>query len=367
MQIGIIGLPNVGKSTLFNALLKKQVALSANYPFATIDPNVGIVNVPDKRIDELVKVAKNDFEGTPEAGGKQVPQKVVPATVRFVDIAGLVKRASEGEGLGNKFLSHIREVDAIVHVIRVFEDENVARAGSKDPKTDKEVIETELILADLTTLQKRIESVESNARTGEKEARRKLAAYQKINVGLEKETLASDLNLTKEERGLVKDLNLLTLKPVIYVFNHSEEALKESNFKGLGKDSIHLCAKMEAEISALSKQGQSEYLNELGIKSTGLDKVIKKGYEILGLISFFSLGPKEVHAWTIKKGTKAPQAAGTVHTDFERGFISAEVISYGDLASVGSWKVAKTKGLVRVEGKDYVFSEGDIANFRFSV
>lgn len=367
MQIGIIGLPNVGKSTLFNALLKKQVALSANYPFATIDPNVGIVNVPDKRIDELVKVAKNDYEGTPEAKGKEVPHNIVPATVRFVDIAGLVKGASKGEGLGNKFLSHIREVDALVHVVRAFEDENIARAGSKDPETDKEVIETELILADLATLQKRIDSVESNARTGDKEARIQLEVYKKIEEGLEKETLASNLNLTEEEKELVKDLSLLTLKPVIYVFNHSEKDLKQGNFEDMGKNSIHLCAKMEAEISALSDKDQSEYLEELGIKSTGLDKVIKKGYEILGLISYFTVGPKEIHAWTIKEGTKAPQAAGVIHTDFERGFISAEIISFNDLTSTGSWKIAKTKGLVRVEGKNYVFNEGDIANFRFSV
>lgn len=367
MQIGIIGLPNVGKSTLFNALLKKQVALSANYPFATINPNVGVVNVPDKRIDELIKVAKNDYEGTPEAKGKEVPHNVVPAVVRFVDIAGLVKGASKGEGLGNKFLSHIREVDALVHVVRAFEDENIARAGSKDPKTDREVIETELILADLSTLQKRIGSIESDVRSGNKEAKQKLAIYKKIEEGLEKEELASVLNLTKEEIKLVKDLSLLTLKPMIYVFNHSEETLKQGKFEDMGKNSIHLCAKMEAEISALSDEEQDEYLNEAGIESTGLDKVIQMGYEILGLGSYFTVGPKEVRAWTIEKGSKAPQAAGVIHTDFERGFISAEVISYDDLISVGSWKKAKTKGLVRVEGKSYVMNEGDIVNFRFSV
>lgn len=353
MQIGIIGLPNVGKSTLFNALLKKQVALAANYPFATIEPNVGIVDVPDQRFEKLVEMVH--------------PEKNVPAIVKFVDIAGLVKGASEGEGLGNQFLSHVREVDALVHVIRDFEDEDVARAGSVDPENDKEVIETELMLSDLQAIEKRIEKEQKFARSGDKDSRERLAVFDKLYKALSEGELASTVTLDENESKLAKEANLLTLKPMIYVFNVSEKAFTEGENDKMGNDNIRLSAKLEEQISQLTEEEQEEYLTELGIHASGLDRVIKRGYDILGLHTFFTQGPKEVHAWTIEKGAKAPQAAGKIHTDFERGFIAAEVISFKDFVECNGKQTAKEKGLLRTEGKNYVVQDGDIIEFRFSV
>ncbi len=289
MQIGIIGLPNVGKSTLFNALLKKQVALAANYPFATIEPNIGIVDVPDARLDKLTELVK--------------PAKTVPAVVKFVDIAGLVKGASEGEGLGNKFLSHVREVDALVHVIRKFEDDDIARAGSTDPESDREVIETELMLADLQSVEKMIEKDQRIARSGDKEGLERIKLLDKLYQALSNGEMTSSVILTEKEEVLVKSFNLLTIKPMIQVYNVFEDAFIKGSF---------------------------------GIHASGLDKVIKRGFDILGLHTYFTAGEKEVRAWTIEKGDKAPQAAGKIHTDFERGFISAEVISFNDYVACGT-------------------------------
>lgn len=353
LSIGIIGLPNVGKSTLFNALLKKQVALAANYPFATIEPNVGIVDVPDPRLDKLTELVK--------------PEKTIPAVVKFVDIAGLVKGASEGEGLGNKFLSHVREVDALVHVIRKFEDDEITRAGSVDPESDRLVIETELMLADLQTVEKMLEREQKFTRTGNKESIERVKLLDRIYQALNAGKVASTVTLSEDEEKIVKTFNLMTVKPMIQVYNVSEDAFIRGNFESTGNNIIHLCAKVEAEVSELSETEQLEYLRELGIHASGLDKVIKRGYDILGLHTYFTAGPKEVRAWTIKKGDKAPQAAGVIHTDFERGFISAEVIAYIDYVDCGSKVVAKEKGKLRIEGKNYVVNDGDVIEFRFSV
>ena len=361
LSIGIVGLPNVGKSTLFNALLKKQVAFAANYPFATIEPNTGIVEVPDPRIEGLSELVRKE--------DKKDPDKIIPAVVKFVDIAGLVKGAAQGEGLGNKFLSHIREVDAIIHLIRVFEDENVARAGSTTPQNDKEVINTELILSDLEVLEKRIPVELRNVRSGDKDAAVKCGAYKKLQNHLNSGKLASTLELSEREKEAVKDLNLLTSKPVLYVFNISEDAFIEEEKLELSKefDGIPICAKLESELAGLSEEERREYMAEMGVGESGLDKIIKKSYEILGLQTFFTYGPKEVCAWTIKKGFKAPQAAGKIHTDFERGFIAAQIVSYEVLVKLEGWKNAREKGLVRSEGKDYTMQEGDVVEFRFSV
>jgi len=369
LSIGIIGLPNVGKSTLFNALLKRQTALVANYPFATIEPNMGIVDVPDYRLDELCKIVVNDYgRGFKD---REIPEKVIPAVVKFYDIAGLVKGASKGEGLGNAFLGHIREVNAIAHVVRVFEDENVARAGSENPKSDREVVNTELMLADIQSLEKTIEKLEKEIKgSKDKEIKLKYETAKKILEGLNNGIFASDLELGEEELKSSKDLNLLTLKPQIYVLNVDEKYLSKKSEQSVSKDfndAVVICAKLEAELADFDKNERENYLKEFGIEYSGLDKLIKKGYEILGLNTFFTAGPKEVRAWNIKKGSKAPQAAGEIHSDFERGFISAEIINYETLAEIGSLKTAKEKGLIRLEGKDYVMQDGDIAVFRFSV
>ncbi|MFA6981432.1 MAG: redox-regulated ATPase YchF [Patescibacteria group bacterium] len=359
LSIGIIGLPNVGKSTLFNALLKKQAALAANYPFATIEPNVGVVDVPDERLQKLYEIVEKEY--------KTPPKRIMPAVVNFVDIAGLVKGASEGEGLGNKFLSHIREVDAIIHVVRAFEDPNVARAGSTDPENDIKVINMELILADLQVLNKKIETEQRNSKSGDKLSFEKLAVCEKILVALDRGELASSVQLTEKEHIHAKDLNLLTSKPFIQVYNVSEEFVSKPENKEMGTDVVYLCAQLESELASLSDTDAQAYMEELGIHYSGLDKVIKRGYKLLNLQTFFTAGPKEVRAWTIRIGDKAPQAAGTIHTDFERGFICAEVVSYDDLVKAGSWRGAKELGLIRTEGKEYFMNDGDVVEFRFSV
>lgn len=358
LSIGIVGLPNVGKSTLFNALLKKQIALAANYPFATIEPNVGIVEVPDERVKSLSNLV--------EIEDSKVPDKIVPAVVKFVDIAGLVRGASQGEGLGNKFLSHIREVDAIIHVLRFFEDDNVVRAGSTTPAEDKEVVNTELILADIAVIEKRL-SQEARLARNDKEIAKRVIVYQKLLAHLNEGNLALSLPLEEDELESIKDLQLITQKPVLYVFNISEEAFLEAQNDKLSTDGVYICAKLESELANLSVEDSEEYMKDLGIEEAGLNKIIKKGYELLGLQTFFTYGPKEVHAWTIKQGSTAPQAAGKIHSDFERGFIAAQIISIDDLLKVEGWKNAKEKGLVRTEGKNYVMQEGDVVEFRFSV
>lgn len=369
LSIGIIGLPNVGKSTLFNALLKRQAALAANYPFATIEPNIGVVDVPDLRLAKLAQLVKHEFGH--KAGDREIPEKIIPAVVKFYDIAGLVKGASQGEGLGNQFLSHIREVDALVQVVRAFEDENVIRAGSVDPKSDKEIINTELILADLQFLEKRFFKAEADLKKfNTKENIEKFAVLKKVKDVLDRGTMANEISLTTEEKFLLKDLNLLTLKPTIYIYNISERELnKDFTHDPLvqSKDGIFLCAKIESELSSFEENEKKEYMQELNISESGLDKVIKTGYEILGLQTFLTAGPKEVRAWTTRVGAKAPEAAGVIHTDFERGFISAEVISCEDLLAVGGWKAAKEKGLISIEGKEYVMRDSDVVEFRFSV
>ncbi len=362
LSIGIIGLPNVGKSTLFNALLKRQAALAANYPFATIEPNIGIVEVPDQRVVNLHELAKSDL-------GK-APEEIVPAVVKFVDIAGLVKGAAQGEGLGNKFLSHIREVDAIIHLLRFFEDKNVARAGSTSSQVDKEIINTELILADLEILEKRISKAERSARTGDKKDILKYETYRKLLKFLNEGVLASDLELSEDEQEIAEDLNLLTLKPVLYVFNVSEEIVLEGMKKHTNIDftqGVPICAKLESELAGLSEKERIKYIKELGINQSGLNKIIREGYELLNLQTFFTYNSKEIHAWTIERGSTAFKAAGKIHSDFQRGFIRAEVIPYDVLVKVGGRKNARDKGLVRSEGKDYIMQEGDVVEFKFSV
>jgi len=363
LSIGIIGLPNVGKSTLFNALLKRQQALAANYPFATIEPNIGIVDVPDPRLQKLAEIVKQEFGQ--RKGDREIPEKIIPAVVKFYDIAGLVKGASQGEGLGNQFLSHIRETDALIQVVRDFTDENIIRAGAIEPKSDIEIVNTELMLADLQVLDKRIEHFDTDLRRARTtENFKKMDLYKKLQESLNKGVLAYNAGISEEDKLLLKDLNLLTFKPMIYVYNVDEASL---NKESIHSDVIYLCAKIESELSSLDETDVKAYMKEIGIEESGLDKVIKKGYEILGLQTFLTAGPKEVRAWTIKKDAKAPQAAGVIHTDFERGFISAEIISYMDLVTANGWKPAKDLGLIRIEGKNYIMRDGDIVEFHFSV
>ncbi len=363
MKLGIVGLPNVGKSTLFNAITSAG-AESANYPFCTIEPNIGVVSVPDERLDTLEKM----FDSA----------KKIHTAIEFFDIAGLVKGASKGEGLGNKFLSHIREVEAIVHVIRCFEDENITHVeGSIDPIRDIEIISLELIMSDLELINKRVAKTEKLLK-GDKSYKTELEILFKIQEALEEGIAIRNLEFDSENQKFIKELNLLSSKPVLYAANISEDDIINEN------DNTHLlkvkeyaskensgvitiCGKIESEISELEEEDKKEFLNELGLKESGLDKLIKASYKLLGLISFLTAGPKETKAWTIKNGTKAPQAAGKIHSDMEKGFIRAEVINFNDLIESGSYAKAKEKGLLRLEGKDYTMQDGDVVVFRFNV
>ncbi|MBQ4584611.1 MAG: redox-regulated ATPase YchF [Clostridia bacterium] len=364
MKLGIVGLPNVGKSTLFNALTNAG-AQSANYPFCTIEPNVGVVAVPDSRLDVLAKMYN--------------PELYTPAVIEFVDIAGLVKGASKGEGLGNKFLSHIREVDAIVHVVRCFENTDIIHVdGSIDPVRDLETINLELVFSDIEILERRIDAVKK-AMKGDKTLANKLALYERVMKALEEGKSARSLDYDEEEREMISEVALLTIKPIIYAANISEADIgtdiNENKFycavKKLADEEksevIPVCAEIEAQIAELDDDEKGMFLEDLGIEESGLDRLIKASYSLLGLISYLTAGPKEVRAWTITKGTKAPGAAGKIHSDFERGFIRAEIVSFDDLVACGSMNSAKEKGLVRSEGKEYVIQDGDIVLFRFNV
>ena len=363
MKIGIVGLPNVGKSTLFNAITKAG-AECANYPFCTIEPNVGVVPVPDERLEKLAEIYN--------------PEKVTHAVIEFVDIAGLVKGASKGEGLGNKFLSHIREVDSIIQVVRCFEDPNVVHVdGSVNPMRDIETINLELIFSDLETIDKRLDRVKKLLKA-DKKYQEEINVLEKIKEALENGKSARTVELSEEEKETLKETFLLTMKPILYITNVSEEDMNEPEknqnvskvIEYANSESaqvISLCIKMEEELASLEENDKEEMLCALGLDESGLDKVIKASYDLLGLMSFLTAGEPEVRAWTIKKGTKAPRAAGKIHSDIERGFIRAEIVSYSDLIKEGSMVAAKEKGLVRSEGKDYIMQDGDIVLFRFNV
>ena len=364
MKLGIVGLPNVGKSTLFNAITNAGAEV-AYYAFCTIEPNVGVVAVPDYRLDELAKMYS--------------PKKITPAVIEFVDIAGLVKGASKGEGLGNKFLSHIREVDAVIHVVRCFDNDDIMHvSGSVDPKRDIETINLELILSDLEILDRRIDRT-AKAAKGDKSLLTELEFLKRLKTELENGVSARAVEADDDEKAILADIGLLSAKPVIYACNMSEDDFAsniENNerykavceiAKAEGAEVLPICAELEAEISSLSKEEKEMFLSDAGIESGGLDMLIQRSYSLLGLISYLTAGEPEVRAWTIKKGTKAPQAAGKIHSDFERGFIRAEVISFDELMACGSMQAAKEKGKIRSEGKDYVMQDGDIVLFRFNV
>ena len=364
LTAGIVGLPNVGKSTLFNAITKKNI-LAANYPFATIDPNVGIVTVPDKRITELERI--------------YIPERTIPTTYEFTDIAGLVKGASNGEGLGNKFLSHIREVNAVVEVVRCFDDKNIIHvSGDVDPIRDIEIINVELVMSDLEIVENRIKRIGKKAEmTKDKKELLEIETLNKIKDGLEKNIPVRKMDLTEDELEVIKSFNFITLKPIIYVANVSEEDILNGGnayyekvleyAKNEGSEVVLICAKIESELAELNDDDKEAFLADLGIKESGLDQLIKKTYSLLGLATFFTAGSDEVKAWTFKKGMKAPQCAGIIHTDFERGFIKAEVMSYDDLIKYGTEKDVKENGKMRLEGKDYLMQDGDISYFRFNV
>ena len=366
LQAGIVGLPNVGKSTLFNALTAQESALAANYPFATIEPNVGIVAVPDERLPVLEKMNK--------------AQKVIPATVEFVDIAGLVRGASKGEGLGNQFLANIRETHAVIQVVRCFEDENIIHVeGSVNPVRDIETIQIELALADLTSVEKRRDkALRAIKASGDKDAKREIEILDKIQPVLEEGRPARSADLSDDEKAIIKTWFLLSSKPTIYAANVDEETLADAasnphvaavmaHARTENAEVVAICAKLEAELVALEAEERAEYLKDLGLDSSGVDGLIKSAYKMLGLMSFLTAGEKEVRAWTIPVGTKAPQAAGEIHSDIERGFIRAEIVGYDDFMKAGSNAAAREQGLTRVEGKEYVMQEGDIVNFRFNV
>ena len=363
LTAGIVGLPNVGKSTLFNAITKKNI-LAANYPFATIDPNVGVVTVPDKRVEVLENM--------------YVPERTIPTTYEFTDIAGLVKGASTGEGLGNKFLSHIRQVDAIVEVVRCFDDENIIHVdGNVDPIRDIEVINVELVLSDLEIITTRIGKIGKKAMTTKnKDDVKEIELLERIKDALEKNIPVRKLGLDDEEKKIISSFNLITLKPIIYVCNVNENDVSTGNeytnrvceyAKNEGSEVVIISAKIESELAELDDDEKMLFLNELGITSSGLDKLIDKTYKLLGLATFFTVGSDEVRAWTFKKGMKAPECAGIIHSDFERGFIKAEVMSYDDLVAAGSELKVREAGRARIEGKEYVMQDGDICHFRFNV
>ena len=363
LTAGIVGLPNVGKSTLFNAITKQNI-LAANYPFATIEPNVGMVTVPDERVTFLENMYK--------------PKKTIPATFEFTAIAGLVEGASKGEGLGNKFLSHIREVDAICEVVRCFEDSNITHvSGNVDPIRDVEVINVELELADLEVIENRLNRMGKKARlANDKEALKEAELLEKLKENLEKNINPRNLDLSEEELKILKPFNLLTLKPIIYVANVNEDDItKENDYvktlkeyaKKENAEVVVICAKIEAELSELDEEDKKELLNDLGIEESGLDKLIKSSYKLLGLSTYLTAGPDEVRAWTYKQGMKAPECAGIIHTDFQKGFIKAEIMSFDDLKKYGSELKVKEAGKLRLEGKDYIMQDGDICHFRFNV
>jgi hypothetical protein len=361
-KCGIVGLPNVGKSTLFNALTQTAAAEAANYPFCTIEPNVGEVGVPDDRLDKLAAIAKS--------------AQIIPTRLTFVDIAGLVRGASKGEGLGNKFLSHIREVDAVAYVLRCFEDDDITHVENRvDPLADAETVETELMLADLDSLEKRAAAIEKKAKSGDKDAKLQLTLMDKLLAALREGKPARTVALTDEERPAVRLLQLLTAKPVLYVCNVEEASAANGNAYAAkvaayaaaeGAQSVVISAKIEAELAGMPPEDRSAFLAEMGLAEPGLNRLIRAGYTLLDLVTYFTVGPKEARAWTIHRGTKAPQAAGVIHTDFERGFIRAETIAYADYVALGGESGAKDAGKFRLEGKDYTVADGDVLHFRFA-
>jgi GTP-binding protein YchF len=365
LRAGIVGLPNVGKSTLFNALTAQSAALAANYPFATIEPNVGVVSVPDERLEPLARLVKTE--------------KIVPATVEFLDIAGLVRGASKGEGLGNQFLANIRETDTVVQVVRCFEDDSVIHVeGAVDPLRDIETIQIELALSDLATVERRREKAQKNLKTGDKSARMELDVLDKLQPALEEGRSARTVVLTEDERVVARNFFLLTTKLTIYAANVEEAALGSLDDNAMvnavrevaakeAAECVVICAQLEADLVALPPEERVDYLKSLNISTSGVDQLIKSAYHLLGLMSFLTAGEKEVRAWTIPQGTRAQAAAGTIHSDIERGFIRAEIVSYDELIKAGSYAAAREKGLLRLEGKDYIMQEGDVVHFRFNV